>query len=447
MKSINNTPKIVYIFAILGGLAGLLYGYDSGAIALALPSITDEFGLNTQEKGLVVSFLLLGALPAIVGATLFEKKIERRNLLIIAGIVFTIGSLGCAVVDNIAWLLFFRFVLGLAAGIANMYGLIYLSELAPAHLRGMMASLYQLSVNVGILVSYMIGAANLDSQAWRWTLGIGILPALIFGIGMALSPQSPRWLIRDGQVDKARRVLNKIRGDKSEIDREVLDIQRSLNQQSAKLSDILTTFRPIVILALMLTVFQVFTGINAAIYYAPEIFMHIGLEHATIIANYGVGIALVISTLVSLPFVDKWGRKKLLMISLFGQIPSCIGMAIFADNAVIAVISLFLYVFSFGFGLGPVFWLYIPEIFPLRARAMGMGIITFSQYALNFIFALTFPMFLVSMGNNVFYIYALLSLIAIIYIKFKLIETKGKSLEEIEDYWIEKPTKEELVYE
>ncbi|UXU78108.1 sugar porter family MFS transporter [Mammaliicoccus sciuri] len=447
MKIKNKTPKIVYLFAILGGLAGLLYGYDSGAIALALPSITEEFGLNTQEKGLVVSFLLLGALPAIIGATLFEKKIERRNLLVIAGIIFTIGSLGCALVDNITWLLFFRFVLGLAAGIANMYGLIYLSELAPAHLRGMMASLYQLSVNVGILVSYIIGAANLDSHAWRWTLGIGIIPALIFGIGMALSPQSPRWLIRDGKVDKAYLVLNKIRGDKLEVDQEVLDIQRSLKQQSAKLTDILTTFRPIVILALILTVFQVFTGINAAVYYAPEIFMHIGLEHAAIIANYGVGIALVISTLVSLPFVDKWGRKNLLMISLFGQIPSCIGMALFADNAVIAVISLFLYVFSFGFGLGPVFWLYIPEIFPLRARAMGMGLVTFSQYALNFIFALTFPMFLVYMGNNVFYIYAILSLIAIIYIKFKLVETKGKSLEEIEEYWLKKSNKEAFIHE
>ncbi|PCM41065.1 MFS transporter [Mammaliicoccus sciuri] len=447
MKIKNKTPKIVYLFAILGGLAGLLYGYDSGAIALALPSITEEFGLNTQEKGLVVSFLLLGALPAIIGATLFEKKIERRNLLVIAGIIFTIGSLGCALVDNITWLLFFRFVLGLAAGIANMYGLIYLSELAPAHLRGMMASLYQLSVNVGILVSYIIGAANLDSHAWRWTLGIGIIPALIFGIGMALSPQSPRWLIRDGKVDKAYLVLNKIRGDKLEVDQEVLDIQRSLKQQSAKLTDILTTFRPIVILALILTVFQVFTGINAAVYYAPEIFMHIGLEHAAIIANYGVGIALVISTLVSLPFVDKWGRKNLLMISLFGQIPSCIGMALFADNAVIAVISLFLYVFSFGFGLGPVFWLYKPEIFPLRARAMGMGLVTFSQYALNFIFALTFPMFLVYMGNNVFYIYAILSLIAIIYIKFKLVETKGKSLEEIEEYWLKKSNKEAFIHE
>ncbi|PTG08191.1 MFS transporter [Staphylococcus chromogenes] len=434
----NKTPKVVYLFAVLGGLAGLLYGYDSGAIALALPSITNEFGLNTQEKGLVVSFLLLGALPAILGATLFEKKIERRNLLIVAGLIFFIGSLGCAIASSTQWLLFYRFVLGLAAGIANMYGLIYLSELAPAHIRGLMASLYQLSVNVGILVSYHIGAVNIENDAWRWTLGLGVVPATIFGLGMVISPQSPRWLIRDGQVEKARKVLTKVRSTKEEVEKEIADIQLSLSHQSAKLSDILTTFRPIVILAFILTIFQVFTGINAAVYYAPEIFMHLGLDHAAIITNYGVGIALVVSTLISLPFIDRWGRKTLLIISIFGQIPSCIGMALFADNAAIAVISLFLYVFSFGFGLGPVFWSYIPEIFPLRARAIGMGLITFSQYALNFVFALTFPMFLEWMGNNVFYLYAALSLIAIIYIHFKAIETKGKSLEQIEEFWLEK---------
>ncbi|MBZ8175344.1 sugar porter family MFS transporter [Staphylococcus delphini] len=437
----SKTPKIVYLFAILGGLAGLLYGYDSGAISLALPSITSEFGLNTQEKGLVVSFLLLGALPAILGATLFEKKIERRNLLIVAGIIFFIGSLGCALAGTTKWLLFYRFILGLAAGIANMYGLIYLSELAPARIRGLMASLYQLSVNVGILVSSHIGAVNLEDNAWRWTLGLGVVPATIFGVGMMLSPQSPRWLIRDGKIEKARKVLTKVRGSQQEVEKEISDIQLSLSHQSAKLSDILTTFRPIVVLAFILTIFQVFTGINAAVYYAPEIFMHLGLDHAAIIANYGVGIALVVSTLISLPFIDRWGRKILLIISIFGQIPSCIGMALFADNATIAVVSLFLYVFSFGFGLGPVFWSYVPEIFPLRARAIGMGVITFSQYALNFIFALTFPMFLVWMGNNVFYIYAFLSFVAIIFIHFKAVETKGKSLEEIEDYWLEKANK------
>ena len=186
------TAPIVYLIAILGGFAGLLYGYDSGAISLALPSITTEFGLNANTKGMVVSFLLFGALPSIVVFTALEKKIERRNVLIIGGIIFIIGSLIAALAPSTNMLLFGRFILGIAVGIANMYGLIYLSELAPTHIRGIMSSTYQLCVNLGILGAYVVGAHNLPTNDWRWTIGVGIIPAVIFAVGMILSPQSPR---------------------------------------------------------------------------------------------------------------------------------------------------------------------------------------------------------------------------------------------------------------
>ena len=221
---VTKTARIVYVFAVLGGLAGLLYGYDSGAISLALPSISNVFGLNAAERGLVVSFLLFGALPSIVVFTALEKKIERRNVLIFGGIVFIIGSLLCAFASNTTFLIVGRFILGIAAGIANMYGLIYLSELAPKHIRGLMSSLYQLSVNVGILVAYAVGAYNISTDNWRWTLGLGVVPAAIFAIGMACSPQSPRWLIRDGQVEKARKVLNKVRTSEEEVEKVSLRI-------------------------------------------------------------------------------------------------------------------------------------------------------------------------------------------------------------------------------
>lgn len=350
---VTKTARIVYVFAVLGGLAGLLYGYDSGAISLALPSISNVFGLNAAERGLVVSFLLFGALPSIVVFTALEKKIERRNVLIFGGIVFIIGSLLCAFASNTTFLIVGRFILGIAAGIANMYGLIYLSELAPKHIRGLMSSLYQLSVNVGILVAYAVGAYNISTDNWRWTLGLGVVPAAIFAIGMACSPQSPRWLIRDGQVEKARKVLNKVRTSEEEVENEISDIQNSLKTQEAGLYELFHTFRPVLVLLLILTVFQVFTGINAAVYYAPEIFHNLGLANASIVADFGVGIALVVSTLVSLPFIDRLGRKKLLEISLGGQVLPAIALCIWSNNATIAVASIFLYVFMFGFGLGP----------------------------------------------------------------------------------------------
>lgn len=432
---VTKTARIVYVFAVLGGLAGLLYGYDSGAISLALPSISNVFGLNAAERGLVVSFLLFGALPSIVVFTALEKKIERRNVLIFGGIVFIIGSLLCAFASNTTFLIVGRFILGIAAGIENMYGLIYLSELAPKHIRGLMSSLYQLSVNVGILVAYAVGAYNISTDNWRWTLGLGVVPAAIFAIGMACSPQSPRWLIRDGQVEKARKVLNKVRTSEEEVENEISDIQNSLKTQEAGLYELFHTFRPVLVLLLILTVFQVFTGINAAVYYAPEIFHNLGLANASIVADFGVGIALVVSTLVSLPFIDRLGRKKLLEISLGGQVLPAIALCIWSNNATIAVASIFLYVFMFGFGLGPVFWSYVPEILPLKARALGMGVITFTQYLLNAIFSLIFPIVLSWIGINVFYFFALLSAIAVWYIHKYVLETKGKSLEDIEQYW------------
>ena len=429
------TKPIVYLFAILGGFAGLLYGYDSWAISLALPSITTAFGLNSAEKGLVVSFLLFGALPSIVVFTAMEKKIERRNVLILGGFIFIGGSIFSALSADTMMLMVARFILGVAAGIANMYGLIYLSELAPAHIRGLMSSLYQLSVNIGILMAYAVGAYNLPADNWRWTLGLGAIPAAVFAVGMILSPQSPRWLIRDNQVEKARRVLKRVRITDDEIESEITDIQDSLKSQEAGLRELFGTFRPVMILLFVLTFFQVFTGINAAVYYAPEIFHNLGMANASILADFAVGGALVVSTFLSLPFIDRLGRKKLLEISLGGQVPPAIALCIWSDNATIAIVAIFVYVFAFGFGLGPVFWSYVPEILPLKARALGMGVITFTQYLFNGILSLIFPMLLEALGINVFYIFAALSALAVFYIHKNVLETKGRTLEDIELYW------------
>ncbi|OAU76370.1 sugar porter family MFS transporter [Lacticaseibacillus rhamnosus] len=429
------TKPIVYLFAILGGFAGLLYGYDSGAISLALPSITTAFGLNSAEKGLVVSFLLFGALPSIVVFTAMEKKIERRNVLILGGFIFIGGSIFSALSADTMMLMVARFILGVAAGIANMYGLIYLSELAPAHIRGLMSSLYQLSVNIGILMAYAVGAYNLPADNWRWTLGLGAIPAAVFAVGMILSPQSPRWLIRDNQVEKARRVLKRVRITDDEIESEITDIQDSLKSQEAGLRELFGTFRPVMILLFVLTFFQVFTGINAAVYYAPEIFHNLGMANASILADFAVGGALIVSTFLSLPFIDRLGRKKLLEISLGGQVPPAIALCIWSDNATIAIVAIFVYVFAFGFGLGPVFWSYVPEILPLKARALGMGVITFTQYLFNGILSLIFPMLLEALGINVFYIFAALSALAVFYIHKNVLETKGRTLEDIEHYW------------
>ena len=432
-------PKVVILIAVLAGFSGLLYGYDSGAISGALPLLINDFGIDAGTQGLITSLLLWGALPAIIGSTLAAKRFDRRHLLLVAAAIFIIGSLFCLFATEIPVLMFARFFLGLAVGIANMFGLIYLSELAPTRIRGLLTALYQLSVNIGILCAYIVGDVLHDSGAWNWILGAGVIPAVIFFVGMLLSPPSPRWLLMRGRRDEAVKVLRKLRATHEIAEEETQDIEASLKQQEAGISALFKSARPAMSVLFVLTFFQVFTGINAVVYYAPIIFADapsLG-DNPGMIANYGVGIALVISTAASLPLIDRLGRVKMLAISMAGQAASMLVLWIFPESGYLTIVAVFAYTFSFGFGLGPVFWLYVPEALPLRMRAIGMGVITFTQYLFNAIFSQLFPTVMERFGSLVFLVFALLSVLALVYVLRRVPETSGKSLEEIEQYWRE----------
>lgn len=429
-------PRRIILIAVLAGFSGLLYGYDSGAISGALPLLIDQMGLDAGEQGLITSLLLWGALPSIIGATLAARRFDRRHLLIVAAVIFFVGSLACAFAPTPAVLGAARFFLGLGVGIANMFGLIYLSELSPTRIRGLLTGLYQLAVNFGILAAYIVGDAFQTSGLWQWILGVGAIPAVVFFGGMVLSPASPRWLITRGRDPDALRVLGALRGTEEIARLEFTDIKDSLAQQEAGLRGLTTSARRPMIVLLVLTFFQVFTGINAVVYYAPIIFAQSGMgDRAGSYANYGVGIALVVSTAIALPIIDRLGRVRLLAISMLGQTVAMIALWLLPDAGWVSIAAVFAYTFAFGIGMGPVFWLLVPEVLPLSVRAIGTGVITFTQYLFNATFAWAFPVALDAIGPLVFLVFALLSAAALWFVLTRVPETSGRSLEEIEAYW------------
>lgn len=435
--SVEPICPMVVLIACLAGFSGLLYGYDSGAISGALPLLTHDFGLSSRQQGLVVSMLLWGALPSIVGATLASRRFDRRQILIVGAAIFIVGSIACALSPTADVLMGMRFFLGFAVGIANMFGLIYVSELAPTRIRGMLTGFYQLAVNVGILCAYIVGALFQRPGGWQWILGIGAVPAVVFMVGMVIAPPSPRWLMMWGREDEALAVLKKVRSGIEFARAEVSDIKESLQQQRAGLGALFSDARKPLVVLMVLTFFQVFTGINAVVYYAPIIFSHMQSMGGDtgMIANFMVGAALVIATAISLPLIDKLGRVKLLAISMAGQFVAMLVLWLLPSAGLITIAAVFVYTFAFSFGMGPVFWLYVPEVLPLRMRAIGMGTITFLQYVLNAIFAATFPVAFAAWGSVVFLVFALLSVIALGYVLMRIPETSGRSLEEIEAYW------------
>ncbi|WP_443094737.1 sugar porter family MFS transporter [Rothia koreensis] len=430
-------PPRVYLIALLAGLSGLLYGYDSGAISAALPPMIEDFGLSEGSVGAITSMLLFGSLPAIVVASVAALRFDRRHLLLVAGVIFVVGSIGCGLATSAGLVGAWRFFLGLGVGIANMFGLIYLSELAPTRIRGMLSGLYQLAVNCGILSAYVVGGTLAPSGAWEWILALGAVPAVVFFIGMYIAPPSPRWLLTRGRENKALKVLRTLRGTPQIAELEVREMKEMLNTTRGGVKDLVSHARKPVLLLLGLTFFQVFTGINAVIYYAPIIFGKLeGLgSNSGLIANYSVGIALVVSTAVALPMIDRVGRVTMLAWSMAGQTLSMVALWVLPESGWITVVLVFLYTFSFGFGMGPVFWLLVPELLPLRLRAVGMGVVTFAQYLMNAIFSSMVPPAIASYGSVVFLVFGVLSLAAFFYVLRLVPETSGQSLENIENYW------------
>ena len=432
----------VILTAVIAAIGGILFGFDTGVISGAILFLQTEFHLSAWMNGFVVSSVLIGATLGSIVSGRFADYIGRKYLLLITAFIFLIGTLGSATAPNIDILVISRMVLGFAIGVASFVVPLYISEVAPTKIRGALISFNQLAITLGIVFAYGVDVYFSKTEAWRWMFAVGMIPAALLFIGTFFVPRSPRWLVLTGQVEKAREVLGKIRMAQH-VESELADIQKSTNSEGTNWKLLFAKWvRPALYVALGLGMFQQITGINTIIYYAPTIFEFAGFKSASaaIWATVSVGAVNVLLTALALFFVDRWGRRPLLLLGLTGMAIALavMGGAFFHGSVTgalkwITLASMLVYIACFAVSLGVMLWILAVEVFPLEIRGLGSSVAVAFSWICNMLVSLTFLSFIEWLGKGgTFVMYAVLCVVGWLFIYYFVPETKGISLEQIE---------------
>ena len=437
----------LYIVAIIASLGGLLSGYDTGVISGALLFINETWVLPDTLQGFLVSSVLIGAVVGAATNGVLADIFGRKRIIMATALIFILGSIMCAFAPNVYILIISRVFVGFAVGIVNFVVPLYLSEISPKNMRGTLVSLYQWAITSGILFSYFINAVFAQAvYNWRWMLFAGVLPGVILLVGMCFMSDTPRWLISKNREDEAISVFKKIEPD-IDAENEIQDIKTTLNTegQDKKFRFKKWMLMPFIVgIGIMFA--QICTGINTIIYYAPTIFKTAGFDSnlTAIYATTGIGIVNFVMTIVAVFFTDRLGRKPLLYFGLTGVMLSLFALGTsfaFADTLGanlkwVAVGSLVTYIICFAMSLGPIGWIIVSEVFPLKIRGVAMSICTVSNFAFNFFVVGSFPILLHRIGGAwTFWMFGVVSFLCIIFVYFFVPETKGISLEQIESNW------------
>ncbi|AKO92322.1 sugar porter family MFS transporter [Priestia filamentosa] len=446
----NSSLSMVIIISTFGGL---LFGYDTGVINGALPYMSEkgQLDLNSVTQGLVTSALLFGAaFGAIFGGRLSDHHGRRTNILYLA-VLFFISTLGCTFAPNATVMIISRFVLGLAVGGASVTVPAYLAEVSPSERRGRIVTQNELMIVTGQLLAFTFNAIlgttfGHNPEVWRYMLPIAAIPAVILFFGMLKVPESPRWLVSKGRSQEALTVLEKMR-EKKRAKEEVLEIETAFKQEEnmkkATLKDLSVPWiRRLIFIGIGIGVVQQITGVNSIMYYGTEILKDSGFgTEAALVGNIANGVISVLATFVGIWLLGKVGRRPMLITGLIGTTSALLLIGILSltleGSPALPYIVLTLTVTFLAFQQGavsPVTWLMLSEIFPLRMRGMGMGITVFCLWIANFLVGLTFPILLAAIGlSTTFFVFVVLGIAAITFVKKALPETKGLTLEQIEE--------------
>jgi sugar porter (SP) family MFS transporter len=432
------------LMAFIAALSGILFGYDTGVMSGAILFIEQEFPLSAGMNGIVMGAVLLGALLGAIFSGRLTDMFGRKKLLLVVACIFILGSIMTAIAPSIPYLIAGRIVVGLAIGIASYTAPLYISEISPHKQRGALVALNQLAVTIGILLSYVVDYGFAYHESWRWMLGLGALPGFLLLVGMLYLPDSPRWLLSKGHKKLAHAVLRKIRGPHESIDKEFEAIKKTIQVGPSDWRFVFSHHvRPVLWIGFGLAFIQQVTGINTILYYAPSILQMAGFGSSatSILATMGIGAILVVVTIISLPLIDFLGRRPLLLSGLIGMSVSLGALVyLFRDGTQIdpslhwlALISMIGYISCFSFSLGPIMWLMIAEIYPLKVRGAGASLATCMNWASNLLVTVTFLKLVQVLGISwTFGLYMVFSLLSLLFVYFLVPETKGVTLEQIE---------------
>ncbi|HEY0057304.1 MAG TPA: sugar porter family MFS transporter [Pedobacter sp.] len=435
-----NQSYILLISAV-SALGGVLFGFDTAIISGTIPFIKSYFALDEVMLGWAVSSILVGCgLGAMIAGKLADA-LGRKLALFICAFLFAATGVGVALADTLTLFIVFRIAGGVAVGAAAMVVPMYIAETVPASFRGKMVALYQLAIVLGILLAYVANYTLVDigEDSWRWMFASQAIPAILFFVTLFLVPETPRWLIHKNLKDKAYAVLSKT-GGQAYADAEVNSISQSFGKETeGTLKDLfLPRYSKVLIMGTLIAIFQQITGINAILYYAPEIFKNTGVS--TSIASMqtiAIGITMLLFTLVAIWLVDKAGRKKLLLAGSAVMAMSLIAVAICFHfqffGYYLVLLFLLLYIAGFSASLGAVTWVILSEIFPNRIRGLALSFATLILWLADFAASFSFPILNKQFGTSAtLSIFALFCIIYLIYLQVKVPETKGKTLEELE---------------
>ncbi|HNP18670.1 MAG TPA: sugar porter family MFS transporter [Fulvivirga sp.] len=465
----NNYKGFILGITVVATLGGLLFGYDTGVIGGSQLYFTEYFGFSKAEQGWAVSSALYGCLIGALIAGFISAKYSRKYSLILSGFLFAISAWGSGIPESLSALVIFRIIGGLGVGIASMTAPMYIAEVAPPKDRGRLVSYYQLAIVIGFFVvflaTYIIGGGDTTSLSpellkeihdynvktgWRVMFWSELIPAVAFFVLLFFVPHSPRWLMMKGRKEEAKKVLAKVTFSPEEAEREFNEIQNSLDRESMELK--VTAFSKsmlfVLFIGVTLSILQQVTGINAILYYGAEIFSNAlgyGPEDA-LKQQILLGAVNLIFTFVAIYQVDKWGRKPLLIVGTIGMFVGIgtLGLSIYLNQlGIISLIGMLTFIASFALSMGPVTWVLLSEIFPNKVRSTAMSIAVAAQWLFNAIVANTFPMINGSETNTIvfngalpYFIFAALCIVTVFFVWKFIPETKGKTLEEMDNLWV-----------